>query len=1011
MEVALPPELENAVPRRAMLGAPSDAASIQSPLPSAIEAARTRIEPSHAISAPAPETAREAAVQLDAKTASSDAAASAAATSAEDQEPRAAAAAGASQDAQAPSKEAAQSSKPGADTPGAAAAASSADAPAPQGAFSAEANPEAQEAVRQGASPAADQVAQAAGSQAPGDGAFPGASFEPDAGAIESLDSVHHAILNAAMMNKGMTSESRDDINMALDSRWKDPGDPHAEERPEAELPDSMLPMLKEVLPYIDFIAKKQQELEAAISERDNTDDAGAKLRALGQSIRETAEIGVSKGIAERDYVPTQITVNEPAPDPSDPFAGGSENVLARAGDEEQGSAGDGAADPAQSQFAVAQEPMRQAESQGPADEGQVPAQAPDPHQDPATAPVTPSVSQGPAALQEGPASTAPAAPETAPDASSGTANDAGSSAPEIQPPLSASEVEMISKAASEDLRADQEDAAAPGPMMFGPGEGFIDGRRPGESVQDMLARVQKAAMAQLEAEDHGEAGLGLGSADADTGAAGQLNDAQGLPKGKGDLQAAPQNVEPAPESSHESPARQDASPSGGAQQAQYLDDPRPADGKAAQDPGMGKPQVQEGAPVAKHGLRLIADPFSDDMSESAVEAARLSEDLAEAQAECAASAHPASVQPEAGQGGDAAKPAVRASTAMSSSLKKALLEIEGGTGASSDQHSTPANGQAPNAAPDVPVFGAKPAQAPVTAEVPVEPSAPSPASAPAQATSPAVTPAEAPFEPPAPNLDDGAAQGVEPPDFGQYVPPDDDDDPDDEDDAPEGFQEASQNEAAVAAFEGAQDSRVAQGVGEQAVDVTPEPLPDGDPASMPPAQRAELERIERIEAGQQVRPLIAQDFMPYVRKADPWLQDIEAAGYKDALYSALISSSRSIDPDDSSHWILKMSERFSYFINDPSFSHNLETKFSFMRNGHPVRITIEQCEGMPQGCPLALASKALRDETQKARSRLSSFKPFTRILSLAGADFKNVPITLYGSAGPKAPGRGGSGS
>lgn len=858
--------------------------------------------------------------------------------------------------------------------------------------------------MHQGVSPAAAQGEQSAGSQAHVDGAFPGASFEPDAGAIESLDSVHHAILNAAMMNKGMTSDGRDDINMALDSRWKDPGDPHAEESPEAELPDSMLPKLKEVLPYIDFIAKKQQELEAAISERDNTDDAGAKLRALGQSIRETAEIGVSKGIAVRDYVPTQITVNESAPDPADPFAGGSENVLERAGDDEQGSAGDVAADAAQGQFAVAQEPMRQAEAQGAADEGQVPAQVPVPDQDPAIAPVPPSVSQGSAALQEGPASTAPSAPETAPDASAGTANDAGSSASEVQPPLSANEVEMISKAASEDLSADQEDAAVPGPMMFGPGEGFVEGRRPGESVQDMLARVQKAAMAQLEAEDHGEAGLG--AADASLDAAGQRGDAQGTSQGR--PQAEPHEAKIAP-AAPESSLPQQASLAGDAPLAQAQAEPSSSADMASQGPAMSKPPVQEGSPFENHGLRLIADPFSDDMSESAVESARPYEDLASAEAEYAASAHPLAAKPESVPGSNEAKSAGRAGAAMSASLKKALLDIEGGADASLDQPLSPANGEAPIASPAAP------------APSPFMPSPSSQAALQCQDIPPAVAPvpaqavAPAPFEPPARDMDDGAAQGIEPPDFGQYVPPDDDDDPDDEDDAPEGFQEASQNEAAVAAFEDAQDSRVAQGVGDQAVAVTPEPLPDGDPASMPPAQRAELERIERIEAGQQVRPLIAQDFMPYVRKADPWLQDIEAAGYKDALYSALISSSRSIDPADSSHWILKMSERFSYFINDPSFSHNLETKFSFMRNGNPVRITIEQCDGLPQGCPLALASKALRDETQKARSRLSSFKPFTRILSLAGADFNNVPITLYGSAGAKAQGdaqgKGGSGS
>lgn len=985
-----------------MLGAPSNASAIPSPEPSAVGAVKAPAGHPQPIPEAGIEAAKAAIARPDAITVPSmgdetGRAGSAVVPPIENEAPGAPAAPSAIQEEQAPSKEAGQAPDPESAPPGDKAAQLQAPAAASGIALSADASSE--EPAQTGVPPAVAQDAQVS-DKADG-GAFPGASFEPDAGAIESLDSVHHAILNAAMMNKGMTSDGRDDINMALDSRWKDPGDPHAGASPEAELPDSMLPMLKEVLPYIDFIASKQEELEAAISERNSAEDAGAKLRALGESIRQTAEIGVSKGIAERDYVPTQITVNESAPDPDDPFAGGSDEALERAGGEPQeaGAAGAGAAGAAQDRVSCAQEPMRQPEdalAQG----GEVPAPASAPAKASAPASVSTPLSQGSAASHDGAVS--PASAGALPDASNGTASGAKAFASVGQPPLSAREIEEISRAASEDLSADQEDAAAPGPMMFGPGEGFVEGRRPGESVQDMLARAQKAAMAQLEAEDHGEAGLG--AADAALDAPEQRGDAQGTSQGR--PQAEPHEAEIAP-ASPEGSLPQQASLAGDAPVAQDQSEPSSAAEMASQGPAMSKPPVQEDAPVENHGLRLIADPFSDDMSESTVESARPYEDLASAEAEYAASAHPLAAKPEPVPGSDAAKSAGRAGAAMSASLKKALLDIEGGADASLDQPLSPANGEAPIVSPAAP------------APSPFMPSPSSQAAIQGQAITPAVAPvtaqavAPAPFEPPARDMDDGAAQGIEPPDFGQYVPPDDDSD--DDDDVGEGFQEASQNEAAIAAFEDAQDSRVAQGGGDQAVAVTPEPLPDGDPASMPPAQRAELERIERIEAGQQVRPLIAQDFMPYVRKADPWLQDIEAAGYKDALYSALISSSRSIDPADSSHWILKMSERFSYFINDPSFSHNLETKFSFMRNGNPVRITIEQCDGLPQGCPLALASKALRDETQKARSRLSSFKPFTRILSLAGADFNNVPITLYGSAGSKAQGdaqgKGGSGS
>ncbi len=857
------------------------------------------------------------------------------------------------------------------------------------------------------------EAAQPAGA-APGAG---GMTFSPDAGSIESLDSVRHAILNAAMMNKGMTMENRDDINMALESRWKDPGQAQKEAAPEQELPDSMLPLLKEVLPYIDYIARKQEELESAISDRDSPEDAGSKLRALGESIRETAEIGVSKGLAERDYVPTQITVNEPAPDPSDPFAGGSDATLERAGADgipeeanassqephQDGGPGD-AQSPAAQQDAMPQEPPEfTLAPEAPA--GEIP--------EPDAAPLPPQAPMEPPAMEQ-PAS-AIAAPEGASEQ-----EIAQTHAPDpAQPPLSQSEIEKISLAASEDKSDGLEDIAAPGPMMFGPDEGYVEGRRPGESVQEMLARVQEAAKAQLEAEDHGAATLG-GESEAETEPApapfqASLSEpeAQAMPQlgapiqPQAQLHPQAQPVQdvigadlqaPAAKAPEAAPQAQPKAESAFAPSQPSSEEPIPAPPAPSVAEADGASQFKAEGPAQDgsaatahpdgHGLRLIADPFSDDMSVSMVEARRPVEDLASAEAEYAASPKAGAVSQGAQeQGSEPARPSNAAAPVMPESLRRALLEIEGGS-----------------AEPEP----SKASEASASHHVPEEIAASAKAQASSSSTVLSSAPALEPAPEPAPATEKASGQAQEdmPPDLGEYVPPSDDgdEDPDDEDDAGDGMEEASQGEAAVAAFEGMQDSSVAQGVGEQAQVLTPEPLPDGDPASMPPAQRAELERIEKIEAGQQVRPLISQDFMPFVRKADPWLQDIEAAGYKDALYSALISSSRTVDPSDSSHWILRMSERFSYFINDPSFSHNLETKFSFLRSGHPVRITIERCEGVPEGCPLALASKALRDETLKARQKMASFKPFMRILSLAGASFDKVPITLYGSAGAAIP-------
>jgi hypothetical protein len=787
--------------------------------------------------------------------------------------------------------------------------------------------------------PAADA---AKANPAPAPAARPRGGFAPDAGSIESIESLHHAILNAAAMSKGTTPDSRDDINMALQSRWKDPGVGKQDAKPEEELPDSMLPLLREVLPYIDFIAGRQQELDAAISERDDSDRTGVQLRELSQTIRQTAELGVSKGIAERDFVPTQVTVNEAETDPSDPFAGGSNDVLERAGSDEMPEA------PA-------------------APEAQVPP------------PAAPAGQAAPAPAPSSPAE----APVQEPAAAVGQ-NAAATAAPGAQPPLSDLEAERISRAASEDRREGQEDASAPGPMMFGPDqEGFVEGRRPGESVQDMLARAQKAAMDQLAAEDQGKATLGYAE---------EAQDSAPPPAVEQPVQAAvpPQpsipDAEPCAAPDQPAPEPVQAQPSQAAPEPVPVN-PAPAESPSpAADEGAAAPAIAdhaaaepEAAPAqSDDGLKLVADPFSDDMSVSVVEEKRPQEDLA--QAEAGLAAQPVSEEP---QGSSAPSEKQGAAPLISDSLRQAMAEIAGGAAPSQSSAEAPASksqsGKPEARASESSDAGNAGAEAPA-----------------AQAPQPelAQTPAhEAPVPEEPGDMD---LQAPLPPDSDDYVPPDDDDEDEVDDEGNDAFHSQGQG-APAAVFEETQDSSVPQGVGDgrQA-----RMADDGDPSSMPPAQRAELERIEKIEAGQKVRPLLAHDFMPYVRKVDPWLQDIEAAGYKDVLYSALISSTRTVDPDDDSRWTIRMSDRFSYFIDDPSFSHNLETKFSFLRNGHPVRITLERSEGLPKGCPLELASRALGDETSKARAQLENFKPFRKILKIAGADFRNVPITLYGSAG-----------
>ncbi len=739
-----------------------------------------------------------------------------------------------------------------------------------------------------------------------------------DRGSIEALESVQHAILNAAMLNRGMTADERGDINMALASRWKAP-EIH-DDKEGSELPDSMLPKLREVLPYIDFVREKLSELENTISSSKNNNDSGSRLLALGQSIRRTAEIGVSKGLAKRDYIPANITVDESVSDPLDPFAGGSGDALQRAGGEQSDT------------------PLSESEKT-PSDNG-----------------TTPNYGSRNSVSQE--------------ISNNSQASDLSNAASALKP-LSDTETLKILQSAREDFEDKTENEPAKAPLMFkaAPSDALSSVRLEGESAAEMLKRAQDAARAQLEAEDHAFAGPETKN----SGAPAENN-------------PTPPVAKTAQNTSEVRPANSDENLKAAAEESQEKEQEHleqrsvttrqiRAEVPAAPDNHSETVAADKGS--ARH-LKLMSDPFSDDVSVSEV---TLDEPTSQFDALAGHSQTDLDIKaqsPKASPGDLNPVPDLINTEPVSRNASPEPPDLP-----VSEKTQEQSSGSISNNSPLTPVISSLAKEGSAS---------------------------DSDFKAPEPR-DETHAPEADP--YAIYAPSPE------EEEAAEYF---AQEESQSGVFDDEeQDLEQSSGVAEsshggvtideiqsneiQTSDIGGHDrsyaVTDGDPLQMPPAQRAELERIERIEDNQNLRELTPQDFMPLVRTTDPWLRDIESAGYKDAVYSALINSVRQIDPADKSRWTITMSNRFIYFIQDPGFSHNLETKFSFLYHSTPVHIRLVPSDVVPEGSPVDLASRALRNETMRARRHLEGMKAFHVILNIAGADINNVTISLCGSSKP----------
>ena len=91
-------------------------------------------------------------------------------------------------------------------------------------------------------------------------------------------------------------------------------------------------------------------------------------------------------------------------------------------------------------------------------------------------------------------------------------------------------------------------------------------------------------------------------------------------------------------------------------------------------------------------------------------------------------------------------------------------------------------------------------------------------------------------------------------------------------------------------------------------------------------------------------------DFLDEVAKIDPWYQTILKAGYSSGPdFAALLYTIRKQNESDPNKWIIYISDDFKLLATDPTWKHNLVTKFS-ISNSKPVDIDIELTSQAPEG-------------------------------------------------------------
>ena len=180
--------------------------------------------------------------------------------------------------------------------------------------------------------------------------------------------------------------------------------------------------------------------------------------------------------------------------------------------------------------------------------------------------------------------------------------------------------------------------------------------------------------------------------------------------------------------------------------------------------------------------------------------------------------------------------------------------------------------------------------------------------------------------------------------------------------------------------------------------------IQDGNPAyaSKQQIQNAYQQSSQNLLSFKGKRLLEPNDFLDEVAKTDPWYQTILKAGYTSGPdFAALLYTIRKQNDTDPNKWILYISDDFKLLATDPTWKHNLTTKFS-IANSKPVSIDIELVPQAPEGCPYLQSCALFINQLNETRNILLSNRKLTDLLSELGEDLYKMRIDLYTDINPQ---------
>lgn len=716
--------------------------------------------------------------------------------------------------------------------------------------------------------------------------------------AVNSLDALMSAVSNLDLMaNPRALKKKHEEDEAAADYTLLTL--PDDDELSVAILPDSYLPVAAEIFNYLDKLKQASDALELQIDGDQNTDNVDRQLLAARTTARSVSAEAVKLGVTKQDYVGTKLEVSEDLADPDDPFSGGDSASLPRA----LGSV-------ASSEHAFAQD------------------------------------GGGKGSLAESEIKDLVQA--SCEDKNSGSEDDAGVREPAVitqDPALSAKE-KLLS---SPDLKIQNDTGLQADGVAIAPQ--FVEGLQDGESYEQMLLRVQQAALAQLQAEDAVDAK--------------PVEEDLVLPE-------TPQEQEPDGPNTSEDQVLTDAEVANqekqqaGAGEAEPLtgnnevqNTPTVADFEKTED------QVaKEGETTAKQ-LSLQPD---DELQKASNDDLN---DALNAPPDHQNTAEPAQILLKEIEDPFADETEVK-------DIKVSLgISLEKGQSLLLSQHDESSNDPAESSQkPQKDVVGEL-LRSQIFGKGNSVAAAVSSLLAVKEQTEDSSSSYIAQVQDEIPPADDDSFYESDP-----ALADAEDFDPDDEDELPPVRGVLSEEELIPEEV----SNNTKEGISV---------LPDGRADDVPVAQQLERERIEQADKDGSGRVLGPDDFMEEASRSDDWARDFIAAGYSEgALYSALCASVRREDPAVADRWIVVMSDNFKLFAMDPNFTKGMIERFSAQKGRH-IEISLQTVHGIPKGSVKELASELYLKACDDARAELERMPFVMRIAKLAGSDLRHCPLRL----------------